>query len=76
MQKIGPGLMGFVLLCKDICIVWVPVLGCVLAPIGFFVAFLAALVLWILALIPHGTISFQCQDCKEWFPVKKSELPS
>jgi hypothetical protein len=51
---------------------WIPVIGWVMAPLFF----LAALGLWIFALIPSGRISFQCQDCKKWFAVKKSELPS
>lgn len=49
---------------------WIPVVGWVLAPI----AFILALFFWLSALIPSGRISFQCQACKQWFTVRKSEL--
>lgn len=41
-----------------------------LAPI----AFILALCFWLFALIPSGRISFQCQACKQWFTLRKSEL--
>jgi hypothetical protein len=48
--EVGPGLMGFISLCMgSACCVdlWIPVIGWVMAPLFF----LAALVLWILALV-------------------------
>lgn len=71
-RKIGPGLMGCASFITGSCLLWIPVIGWVMAPI----AFLLALFLWLSALIPSGRISFQCQACKQWFTVRKDELPS
>ena len=71
-KKIGPGLMGFISLIMGSCLLWIPIIGWVLAP--FFL--LAAVFLWVSALFPSGKISFQCQSCKGWFTVKRSELPT
>lgn len=70
-RKIGPGLMGFASLIMGSCLLWIPVIGWVLAPIFL----LAAVVLWIMAFLPSGKISFQCQACKQWFTVAKTQLP-
>ena len=48
------------------------IIGWVIAPF----ALLAAIVLWVMALIPSGRISFQCQACKQWFTIAKSEIPT
>lgn len=71
-RKIGPGIMGFASFFTGGCLLWIPIIGWVLAPF----AFLAAIVFWVMALIPSGRISFQCQGCKQWFSVAKSELPA
>jgi hypothetical protein len=70
-QKIGPGLMGFASLLMAGCLLWIPIIGWVLAPIFLLVA----IVLWVWALVPSGRLTFQCQACKHWFTVPKSELP-
>lgn len=70
-RRIGPGLMGFVSFLAGSCMLWIPVIGWVLAPI----LFVAAVVFWISALLPSGKISFQCQACKQWFTVPKATAP-
>lgn len=69
-RKIGPGLMGFASLIMGSCLLWIPIVGWVLAPI----AFILGLFFWVSALIPSGRVSFQCQACKQWFTVRRSEL--
>ena len=69
-QKIGKGLMGFASLMMSGCLIWIPVIGWVMAPI-FLVS---AVILWILALIPSGKVTFRCESCKQWFTIPKSEL--
>ena len=69
-QRIGPGAMGFFSLVMGSCLLWIPIIGWVLAPIFF----LGALLLWISALLPSGKVSFQCQSCKGWFSVPKGDL--
>lgn len=69
-RKIGPGLMGFASFIMGSCLLWIPVIGWLLAPI----AFILAMFFWLSALIPSGRISFQCQACKQWFIVRKTEL--
>ena len=69
-RKIGPGLLGFASLLVGSCLLWIPVVGWVLAPI----CFILVVFFWLSALIPSGRISFQCQACKQWFTVRKSEL--
>lgn len=69
-QKMGRGLMGFISFATGSCMLWIPVIGWVLAPILFVVA----VVLWISALLPSSKISFRCQSCKEWFTVPREEL--
>lgn len=71
-QKIGPGLMGCGSFVAGSCLLWIPVVGWVLAPIFFVLA----VILWIFGILPSGRISFQCKDCKQWFTVKKEELPA
>jgi hypothetical protein len=71
-QKIGPGLMGFVSLVMASCLLWIPVIGWVLGPI----LFLLAVGLWVSALIPSGRISFRCEACKQWFTIRKRDLPT
>jgi len=63
--------MGFVALFMGGCLLWIPVVGWVLAPF----CFLLAVVFWVFALIPSGRISFQCKNCKQWFTVRKDQLP-
>ena len=53
------------------CMIWIPVIGWILAPL-FFVA---AVVFWVIALLPSGKVSFQCTSCKQWFTVAKTDLP-
>ena len=62
--------MGFISFATGGCLLWIPIIGWVMAPI----LFLLALFFWISALVPSGRVSFQCQACKQWFTVKKSEL--
>jgi len=47
---------------------WIPIVGWVLAPL----LFLAALVAWASAILPRGQHAYQCQDCKKWFRVPKT----
>jgi hypothetical protein len=70
-KKVGPGLLGFIFFFTGSCFIWIPIIGWVLAPF----CFLAAVVFWVFALIPSGRISFQCNECKGWFTVRKNELP-
>ena len=70
-QRAGPGYWGLVCFLSGGCAIWIPIIGWVLAP--FF--FVAALVLWIAALVPgRERLSFQCQKCKCVFTVPKKEL--
>ncbi len=69
-QQIGRGLMGFGSLVMGSCLLWIPVIGWILAPIFF----LAAVALWISAALPSAKVSFHCQSCKQWFTIPKSEL--
>lgn len=69
-QKFGPGKAGLVSLLTGSCLLWVPVLGWVLAPIFFLIA----VILWLGALIPSGRVVFQCGECKKIFTVQKREL--
>ena len=62
--------MGFVSLMMAGCLIWIPIIGWVMAPI----CFVMAVVFWILALIPSGKVTFQCGSCKQWFTIPKSEL--
>lgn len=71
-QRMGRGLMGFISFATGSCMLWIPVIGWVLAPILFVVA----VVLWISALLPSSKISFRCQSCKEWFTVPREDLPA
>lgn len=66
-RKIGPGLMGFISLLTAGCMIWIPVIGWIAAP----VLVVLAVVFWIMALIPSGKMSYQCQACKNWFTVPK-----
>lgn len=68
--KIGPGPLGFASLVMGSCLLWIPLIGWVLAP--FFLV--GAVVLWVSALVPSGKLSFKCQSCKQWFRVPKREL--
>ncbi len=70
-RRIGPGAMGCGSLVAGSCLLWIPVIGWVLAP--FFL--LAAVVLWVMAALPSGKVSFQCQSCKQWFVLSKAQLP-
>lgn len=70
-HRIGPGSLGCVSFGAGGCMLWIPVIGWVLAPI----LFLLALGLWISALFRSGTASFQCKACKGWFTVPKAQLP-
>ncbi len=69
-QQIGRGLMGFGSLVMGSCLLWIPVIGWILAPIFF----LAAVALWVSAALPSAKVSFHCQSCKQWFTIPKSEL--
>ena len=69
-HKIGPGLIGFFSLIMSGCMLWIPVVGWVLAPIFFILA----VFFWLYALIPSGRFSFHCQACKQWFTVRKNEV--
>ena len=69
-QKMGPGLMGFASLVMGSCMLWIPVIGWVLAPIFFLVA----VALWISAALPSSKVLFHCQSCKQWFRILKSDL--
>jgi len=69
-HKIGPGVLGFASLFAGGCLLWIPVVGWVLAPL----CFILAVFFWLSALIPSGRISFQCRACKRWFTVRKGEL--
>lgn len=71
-RRIGPGLMGFGSLVMGSCLLWIPIIGWVLAPIFLVLA----VVFWIWGLIPSGRISFQCQNCKSWFTLRKDQLPA
>lgn len=70
-QRFGAGLLGFISLASGGCLLWIPVIGWVLAPLFF----IASIVFWILALVPSSKVSFKCQSCNEWFRVPKTELP-
>tara|TARA_Y100000310_G_C20239983_1_gene604180 strand:- start:82 stop:453 length:372 start_codon:yes stop_codon:yes gene_type:complete len=70
-NKMGPGLLGFIMFMMGSCCVWIPVIGWILAPVFFVVA----IWFWISALLPSGQVMFQCKDCKSFFRVPKSELP-
>ena len=69
-QKFGPGLIGFGSFCMGGCMLWIPVIGWVLAPL----CFLLTLFFWIIAIIPTGSSSFHCQTCKKWFSIPKNQL--
>src|SRR5438876_129135 len=69
-QQIGRGLMGFGSLVMGSCLLWIPVIGWILAPVFF----LAAVALWVSAALPSAKVSFHCQSCKQWFTIPKSEL--
>jgi len=56
------------------CLLWIPILGWVLAPVVFLALLAGFFCIW--ALVPKGRISFQCQACKRWFAVAKSDLPA
>ena len=71
-QKYSHGLIGGGSFVMASCLMWIPVIGWILAPIFF----LLACAFWIYALIPSGRIKFQCQACNQWFTIRKSELPT
>jgi hypothetical protein len=71
-RKMGAGFMGFVSLIAGSCLLWIPIIGWILAPLMF----LAAVVLWIVALFPSASVSYQCQACKQWFRVPKANIPA
>ena len=62
--------MGFVSLMMGSCLLWIPVIGWVMAPVFLGLV----VVLWILAIIPSGKVTFQCRSCKQWFTIPKSKL--
>ena len=62
--------MGFVAFFTGGCLLWIPIIGWILAPFML----LAAVVLWVMSLLPSGSVPFQCQACKQWFRVPKSTL--
>jgi len=68
--RFGRGLMGFASLVMGSCMLWIPVVGWVLAPVFFLVA----VGLWISAAVPSAKVTFQCQSCKQWFSIPKSDL--
>ncbi len=70
--KFGRGLMGFGSLVMGSCMLWIPIVGWILAPIFFLVA----LGLWISAAFPSAKITFQCQACKQWFKIPRTDLDS
>jgi uncharacterized membrane protein len=64
--------MGFGSLVMGSCMLWIPIVGWILAPLFFLVA----LGLWISSAFPSAKVTFQCQSCKQWFKVPKTELES
>ena len=71
-KMIGRGEMGFALFLGGSCMLWIPVVGWVLAPLFF----LLAVALWISTALPSAQLHFLCQSCKERFTVPKSALAS
>ena len=71
-NHIGKGAIGFVCLILAGCLIWIPVIGWVAAPILFVVGVVYCLG----AFFPSGSLSFHCKDCKQWFKVRKADLLS
>ena len=70
-QRIGAGVVGFACLLAGSCLIWIPIIGWVLAP----VLFLLGVVIWLMALIPKGAYTYRCSECNKWFTVKKTDIP-
>lgn len=69
-QQIGAGAIVLASIAGAGCMIWIPVIGWILAPILLLIAMVAVLS----AVIPSGKLAFQCRDCKKWFTRPKSEL--
>lgn len=65
-NKMSPVPLWLVFLISGSCLLWIPIVGWVLAPI-FLIA--AA----VMPLLPKGGIFIRCNDCKHTFPVKKDK---
>ena len=70
-RRTGYGVWGWASFAMGGCLLWIPVIGWILAP--FFLIF--ALALWITSILPSGNAIFNCQSCNETFKIPKSELP-
>ncbi|MEX1258047.1 MAG: hypothetical protein WEG36_10560, partial [Gemmatimonadota bacterium] len=69
-NRMGPGVMGLSLFVGGSCMMWIPIIGWVIAPI----LFIMALIVWVGALIPSGKVAFHCQGCRKWFRVAKNDI--
>lgn len=69
-QQIGAGAIALASFAGAGCMIWIPVIGWILAPLLFLVAIVAVLS----AVIPSSKLVFQCRDCNKWFTRPKSEL--
>lgn len=67
-KLIGPGIKGFIAFAGAGCLMWIPIIGWILAPI----LLIYAIAMWISALLPSGKLSYQCQECKQWFTLAKT----
>lgn len=61
------GLVGLIALLAGVCVLWLPVVGWVLAPF----LFVFAAILWGLAVHWRRRWTYQCQVCDAWFTVQK-----
>jgi predicted RNA-binding Zn-ribbon protein involved in translation (DUF1610 family) len=71
-QRIGAGTVFLASFIGAGCMMWIPVIGWILAPILLIIAVVAALS----ALLPSGRVVFQCQACKAWITRSKADLPA
>lgn len=60
-NKVNKVPLGLQLFATAGCLMWIPIIGWVLAPIVFLISLLT----------PFGKIVFKCEECKHQFPVDK-----
>lgn len=70
LRRVGAGSMALASFAAAGCLLWIPVIGWVLAP----VLFVMAIVYGASGLLPSGTVSFYCSACKRWSRKTKAEL--
>jgi RNA polymerase subunit RPABC4/transcription elongation factor Spt4 len=71
-NKISFALIGSASFLTAGCLMWIPILGWIMAPI----CFLGAIVLWVLAAVSDGKELFHCKNCNRYFKITKKQTTS